>query len=195
MATDMQQLYASSNGDRWFLFQNLATGRATVRHEPAVSSGGLATDTDADVFLSRGGDAPEQQALRRHLEAEQAKSPKVAPQDEAPITAPQIRAGRGLLGWSQDTLARHAGVEVADLAGCESGHTWPTPALLDRVASALAEAGVILIGEGEVTEGGPGVRMGALGTSTGKSLDRSRGEGNDNADRSGGPAKSSRSGN
>jgi hypothetical protein len=60
-------LYSSSNGDRWFLVQDSDSGRKIVRHEPNRSSGGLPTDTDVEEFLSRDGQGPQHDALRRLL--------------------------------------------------------------------------------------------------------------------------------
>jgi hypothetical protein len=60
-------IYRSSNGDRWSFVRDSDSGRALVRHEPNASSGGRATDTDVDDFLSIDGPGPEFAALRRLL--------------------------------------------------------------------------------------------------------------------------------
>jgi hypothetical protein len=63
-----RELYHSSNGDRWHLARDPESGRVFVRHEPNRASGGQASDMDLGTFLARG-DGPEQQALRRLLQA------------------------------------------------------------------------------------------------------------------------------
>jgi hypothetical protein len=67
MTGKMRLLYSSPNGDRWFLYRQTETGTLFVRHEPAPSSGGLASDTEVDGFLARNGHGPEYQELRRVL--------------------------------------------------------------------------------------------------------------------------------
>ncbi len=62
-----EEIYRSSNGDRWTLIRDTNTGRLLVRHEANPSSGGQVTDTDADAFLSVAGSGPEFVALRRLL--------------------------------------------------------------------------------------------------------------------------------
>jgi DNA-binding XRE family transcriptional regulator len=56
-----------------------------------------------------------------------------------------IRAGRALLGWSQDTLAQRAGVERHVVARFENGSRALPPANLARLVAALREAGVTAI--------------------------------------------------
>jgi hypothetical protein len=60
-----RELYGSSNGDRWFLSREPATGRVFVRHEANLPSGGQVTEIDIGAFLSRGAHNPEHQALLR----------------------------------------------------------------------------------------------------------------------------------
>jgi hypothetical protein len=47
-----ENIYRSSNGDRWSLIRDSTNGRQFVRHEANPSSGGHVTDTDIDEFLS-----------------------------------------------------------------------------------------------------------------------------------------------
>ena len=54
----------------------------------------------------------------------------------------QIRAGRGLLNWSQDELAERAGVKRRVVAAYESGARVPHQRNLDSLSAALCEAGV-----------------------------------------------------
>jgi hypothetical protein len=63
-----EDFYRSSNGDRWQLIRDTASGRSYVRHEPNLSSGGRTTDTDVDEFLNRTGSSPENLALRALLD-------------------------------------------------------------------------------------------------------------------------------
>ena len=48
MAITTDDFYRSSNGDRWQLIRDTATGRSFVRHEPNLLSGGRTTDTDVE---------------------------------------------------------------------------------------------------------------------------------------------------
>ena len=64
MAITREDFYRSSNGDRWQLVRDTASGRSLVRHEPNLSYGGCTTDTDVDEFLNRTGTSPENLALR-----------------------------------------------------------------------------------------------------------------------------------
>jgi hypothetical protein len=68
MALSVQDFYRSSNGDRWQLVSDAATGRSFVRHEPNLASGGRVTDTEVEEFLARTGTSPENTALRELLE-------------------------------------------------------------------------------------------------------------------------------
>jgi hypothetical protein len=73
MAITTDDFYRSSNGDRWQLIRDTATGRSFVRHEPNLLSGGRTTDTDVEEFLNRIGSSPENLALRALLD-KQARS-------------------------------------------------------------------------------------------------------------------------
>jgi len=65
LALERRELYASSNGDRWYLARYPDSGRVFVQHVPNAPSGGQPANIELGVFLSRGGNAPEQQALIR----------------------------------------------------------------------------------------------------------------------------------
>ena len=67
MTQSAEQVYRSSNGDRWLLVSDPSTGRRFVRHEANEASGGRTTDTDVDEFLSVAGSGPEFAALRALL--------------------------------------------------------------------------------------------------------------------------------
>jgi transcriptional regulator with XRE-family HTH domain len=71
-----------------------------------------------------------------------------------PITVGQLRAARGLIGWSQLELAKAAGVGRATIADFETGKRDPYDRTIDLIQGALERAGV------EFTNGErPGVRM------------------------------------
>lgn len=59
----MRELYASSNGDRWDLIVDAATGPTFVRHTANEPSGGHLVDMALPIFLSLDSGGPEHQAL------------------------------------------------------------------------------------------------------------------------------------
>ena len=65
MSIETRELYASPNGDRWYLARYPESGRVFVQHVPNVPSGGQPATIELGDFLSRGGNAPELQALVR----------------------------------------------------------------------------------------------------------------------------------
>jgi transcriptional regulator with XRE-family HTH domain len=70
------------------------------------------------------------------------------------ITAPQLRAARGLLGWSQAETALAAKVGLSTIKNFEIGKTTPIANNLIAIQRALEAAGV------EFTNGDqPGVRL------------------------------------
>ena len=72
------------------------------------------------------------------------------------ITAGQLRAARGLLGWSQQDLADRGGMGRTTIADFESGKRTPYARTIGEMRSALEQAGVEFIAE---NGGGPGVRL------------------------------------
>ena len=62
---DRRELYASANGDRWFLARSGTTGRPVVLHVPNQPSGGLPNEIELGSFLRPGGGGPEHQELLR----------------------------------------------------------------------------------------------------------------------------------
>jgi hypothetical protein len=60
-----KELYASPNGDRWYLAHYPDSGRVFVMHVPNVASGGQQSTIEIAEFLSRPGNPPESQALVR----------------------------------------------------------------------------------------------------------------------------------
>jgi hypothetical protein len=65
MAVEMQEVYCSPNGDRWYLARDIDSGRVFIRHEPNLPSGGEATHIEIGAFLSPGGQGPEHRELLR----------------------------------------------------------------------------------------------------------------------------------
>jgi hypothetical protein len=65
VSLEIRELYASPNGDRWYLARYVDSGRVFVQHVPNVPSGGQPTNIELADFLGRGGNAPEHQALVR----------------------------------------------------------------------------------------------------------------------------------
>ncbi len=61
----LREFASSSNGDRWFLGRDEATGIAHVVHRANQPSGGAITHTELGVFLNRGPSAPEMLGLLR----------------------------------------------------------------------------------------------------------------------------------
>ncbi|WP_426956905.1 helix-turn-helix domain-containing protein [Muricoccus radiodurans] len=72
------------------------------------------------------------------------------------ITPPQCRAARGLLGWTQDELAKTARIGLNTLRNFETGKSVPMTNNLDAIRRALEAAGVLFIPE---NGGGAGLRF------------------------------------
>ena len=72
------------------------------------------------------------------------------------ISPAQCRAARGLLDWSQQDLAREAGVGVVTIRQVEAGIIQPRRATLVVVRHTLEAAGIEFI---EDNGGGVGVRF------------------------------------
>ena len=70
------------------------------------------------------------------------------------ITAPQSRAARGLLDWSQADLAKAASVGVSTIADFERGRRTPIGNNLAAIQTALEAAGIEFLNHGQ-----PGVRL------------------------------------
>jgi len=76
MTVITDDFYRSSNGDRWQLLRDTASGRRVVRHEPNLASGGQVTETSVDEFLARTGTSPENIALKALLAKHEAADRK-----------------------------------------------------------------------------------------------------------------------
>jgi Helix-turn-helix. len=75
------------------------------------------------------------------------------------ISIDQCRAARALLDWSAQRLAQRAGVGVATVRRYEAGSAIAA-ASMNAMESALKEAGIAFISEGEASDhGGKGVRL------------------------------------
>lgn len=81
------------------------------------------------------------------------------------ISTAQIRAGRGLLKWTQAMLAHRAGVSTVTLNMIENDQVRPRAATLSAIRGALEAGGVLLV-DGDPGDGGAGVRF-ASGCGTG----------------------------
>ena len=74
------------------------------------------------------------------------------------ISAGQLRAARGLVGWSQSDLAEAAKIGRATIADFESGKRIPYVRTLEELRASLEAAGI------EFTNGArPGVRLSPVG--------------------------------
>lgn len=72
------------------------------------------------------------------------------------VSVAQIRAARGLIGWSQVALAKAAGVSEPTIKRIEGGKASVSDDTRSAIRAALEAAGVIFVEEnGE----GPGVRL------------------------------------
>jgi transcriptional regulator with XRE-family HTH domain len=65
------------------------------------------------------------------------------------VTAGQLRAARGLLGWSQSDLARAAGVGRQTVAKLELGEQTPLVSTLNRLVAAFMFAGIRFVNDEE----------------------------------------------
>lgn len=76
------------------------------------------------------------------------------------LTHEQCRAGRALLGWSQDQLAEASKVAKPTIANFERGARQPYERTLRDLREAMEKAGAVFIGQDEASSsGGPGVRL------------------------------------
>lgn len=65
-----------------------------------------------------------------------------SPTDTTDLTPKQSKAARALLAWSQQDLAKKAGVAVSTVADFERGHRIPVPNNAEAIRTALEGAGV-----------------------------------------------------
>lgn len=78
-----------------------------------------------------------------------------------PATGPQLTAARALLQWTQADLAEHSKVALSTIRRLEAmgGPLSANHATIDAVLRALTDAGVILLNDGDIEDGGRGVRL------------------------------------
>lgn len=73
----------------------------------------------------------------------------------------QIRAARALLRWEQKDLAAASGVSLPSLKRLETqpGELAAHARTIEAIERAFNDAGVVFLGDGEITDGGAGVRL------------------------------------
>ena len=54
MPIQLREIYASANGDRWYLALEPRSGRVFIRHEPNAASGGETSLIEVAEFLAQG---------------------------------------------------------------------------------------------------------------------------------------------
>lgn len=67
MPTELHEVYASENGDRWSLGLEAERNRLFVLHEANLASGGARTEYQVESFLTRDVGSPQHQALTHLL--------------------------------------------------------------------------------------------------------------------------------
>jgi transcriptional regulator with XRE-family HTH domain len=95
------------------------------------------------------------------------------------ITAAQSRAARAFLNWSQPDLATAAGTSVSTIRDFETGKRVPILNNLNALQRALEDAGIVFLAEGEVPQGGAGVRLRRIGRDEGLKPDQLSAENDD----------------
>ena len=74
------------------------------------------------------------------------------------ITGSQLRAARALLDWTQDDLAERSGVTPQTIRLFEAGNRRPHAQTIDRLQSALEDAGIEFL----TSDAAVGVLLGGL---------------------------------
>lgn len=78
------------------------------------------------------------------------------------LQANQIRAARALLNWSQGELVEKSGLSLTTIRRMEDDKIGPERSSAGNVAAVtkiIEEAGVTFLHPGDLTAGGPGVRI------------------------------------
>lgn len=73
---------------------------------------------------------------------------KTAERRDLSLLAAQVRAARGLLGWTQAYLAEGIGVSRPTVIDFESGKREPNPTTLFAMMNELVAAGIVFTGRG-----------------------------------------------
>ncbi len=84
------------------------------------------------------------------------RAPQIGNQKMSPA---QSRAARALLGWTQPQLADAAGLGISSIADFERERHMATERTTSKIRAALEGAGVVFLDIGEISNGGPGVRL------------------------------------
>jgi transcriptional regulator with XRE-family HTH domain len=74
------------------------------------------------------------------------------------VVLEQVRAARGMLGWSQRQLAEAASVPLSAVKAVEGGKDIRV-SVAAAIERALIEAGLIFLEPGDVRDGGRGLRF------------------------------------
>ena len=78
------------------------------------------------------------------------------------VSIRQIKAARSMLDWSQADLAAKSGVSeptIKRLEAAKGDEIGGRDQTASAIRGALEAAGVVFLAEGDVSEGGPGVRL------------------------------------
>ena len=121
MDIQVHDVYSSSNGNRWQLLRNSATGQIRVRHVPNTSSGGCPREMAVDEFLRVEGSGPEFTEIRRVLEAWRSA---------AVVSAPRVAGFFWVQGRERPEPAYWDGKHWTVLASCPAD---TEPLVLDEL--------------------------------------------------------------
>ncbi|MDE1567100.1 transcriptional regulator [Aquabacter sp. P-9] len=77
------------------------------------------------------------------------------------LTSEQVRAARALIRWEQKDLAEASKVSLPSIKRLEAqpGALAAQERTVAAIRSALEAAGITFLSQGEVADGGPGVRL------------------------------------
>jgi len=77
---------------------------------------------------------------------------------ERVIVREQVRAARGMLGWSQHRLAEAAALPLSAVKAIEAGKDVRV-SIVSAIEKALADAGILFLESGDTRDGGRGLRF------------------------------------
>ena len=82
------------------------------------------------------------------------------PSNRDMLTPDQCKAARAILGWSREDLAKRAKVSAGTVVAFETLGSDAKMSTLQKLRRAFAEAGIVLIEDGEASlDGGAGLRL------------------------------------